>query len=280
MTSEMTAATKRTVAITEWDEHYRRLIKLTVLRPRKREATDLELSLFAEQVQRTGLDPFFRQIYGIYRFDSRVGDEVMQVQPSIDGFRLIAERTGKYEGQAPAVWCGSDGTWMDVWTGTGYPFAARVGVYKQGRREATYAVAHWAEYVETRNDKPTGRWADMPANQLAKCAEALALRKCFPAELSGLYTPDEMGRLNAGPVDVTSVESDEEVVDAESQLPPAIEAVIARAVELGHAQLSNRQMVAMAVEDQPEPNVKAWVDTQMDTLNHIGTKKDVEDRES
>jgi phage recombination protein Bet len=197
MTELVTTSQVQSPAIKQWDENYAALIKQTVLKPSeraKRAATDVELALFAEQCVRSGLNPFLRQIYGIYRYDSRAGGEVMQVQVAIDGLRLIAERTGKYEGQTPVQWCGPEGAWVDVWLKDEPPAAARVGVHKRGLREPMYATALWREFRQTHHQtgELTGRWIDMPSHMLAKCAEALALRKAFPAEMSGLYTDDEL----------------------------------------------------------------------------------------
>lgn len=169
------------------------LVKRTICKG----ATDDELKLFMYQAHKAQLDPFAKQIYSVARYDGKAGREVRTTQTGIDGFRLIAERTGKYEGQNGPWWCGKDGIWRDVWLAEEKPAAARVGVWKAGAKEPTYGIAKWSEYVQTYKDKqgnvmPTGMWSKMPTNQLAKCAEALALRKAFPQELSGLYIEEEM----------------------------------------------------------------------------------------
>ncbi len=145
-----------------------------------------QFALFIEVCKFSGLNPFARQIYAVVR-----GGQ-LSIQTSIDGYRLLAERSGKYAGQIGPQWCGDDGAWLDVWLADTPPSAARVGVLRRDFSQPVWGVAKFKSYAQSSN-----LWQKMPDTMLAKCAESLALRKAFPAEMSGIYTREEMEQADA-----------------------------------------------------------------------------------
>lgn len=168
-----------------------------------------DIDVFFHRCKTTGLDPFSGQIHMIGR-NTRQPDgtyvETFTIQTGIDGYRLTARRAANRARHQMSIsspeWCDENGTWRPVWSHRrwGYPLAARVTVTRDG--QAYTAVANFDEYVQTRaGGQPNRMWATMPAGQIGKCAEALALRKAFPQDLSDLYVAEEMEQAdNAAPV--------------------------------------------------------------------------------
>jgi phage recombination protein Bet len=184
-----------------------------------------QFKLFIEVCKYHGLSPFARQIYAVVR-NSKQSDgsyeKQMTIQTSIDGYRLLAERSGKYTGQIGPHWCGEDGEWKDVWLKNEPPAAARVGVLRKDFAQPTWGVAKYKSYAQN-----TPLWTKMPDTMLAKCAESLALRKAFPAEMSGIYTAEEMQQADSdslptvAPLHPTTVEANTTHAKEQSDLASA-----------------------------------------------------------
>jgi phage recombination protein Bet len=215
-----------------------------------------ELRLFAYACQRTGLDPFSKQIYAIKRGGK------MTIQAGIDGLRSIAERTGQLDG-SETHWCGEDGQWSDVWLGSKPPAAAKTVIHRKGASHPFVGVARFADY-----NAGQGLWSKMPAAMIAKCSEALALRKAFPADLSGVYSTDEMDQA-VEPVTVTSTAA------------PALPATAA-----GDAKVFQAGKVAIAkadtmdklkeVTDRMDVRKASLSDEQYNTLMELALAKETE----
>jgi phage recombination protein Bet len=154
-----------------FDESQLNLIKTTICKG----ASDDELKFFISVCQRTGLDPFSKQIYSIARGGQRT------IQVSIDGLRAIADRTGKYAPGKPTIYAHDP---------NGNLLSATAFVKKQtddGTWHEIGVTAFWSEY-----NAKTNVWKQYSYQMLSKCAESLALRKSFPAQLSGLYAKEEI----------------------------------------------------------------------------------------
>ncbi len=138
-----------------------------------------------------GMNVLAQECYFVKRYDNVKGKEVWAVQAAIDSFRIRAEKTGLYDGQDEPEFEHDE---------QGRVTLARVRVYRKDWSRPMVGVARWTEYVQTKKDgSPTKFWAQMPYNQLAKCAEALALRKAFPSALAKIYTTEEMGQADNDP---------------------------------------------------------------------------------
>jgi phage recombination protein Bet len=149
------------------------------------DATNDELELFFYDCRRRGVHPMDKLIH----FTKRQGKYTPVT--SIDFFRSRAGATREHMGTDDAVFTGQPGD-LD--------FAATVTVYRQVQMERC-AFTATARFTEFAPPPPNNfMWQRMPHNQLAKCAEAQALRKGFPLELEGLHIVEEMAPADgAGP---------------------------------------------------------------------------------
>lgn len=177
-----------------WTPDQITLIKNTVAKG----VTDDELRLFLYVCKHTGLDPLVRQIHARKQWDGLLQKEVMIMITGIDGYRLTAHRTKEMDGEEGPFWCDENGEWKDVWLTSEPPVAAKVIVHRKGHTHPYVGIARFDAYAQRKKGGDiNAMWSKMPDGQLAKCAEALALRKAFPNELGGTHAEEELQHTEA-----------------------------------------------------------------------------------
>lgn len=133
---------------------------------------------------------------------------------TIEALRLVAQRTGEYEGQGDGefIYLDADnqptivsdiplphGTQKNV---PREPWAARIPIFRKGFRQPTKVVARMDAYAVTRKNQDgdlvlTDMWLRRGPEMLLKCSTAAALRASFAEELGGLYLAEEFDKEDA-----------------------------------------------------------------------------------
>jgi phage recombination protein Bet len=155
--------------------------EMAVLRGMYPEAKEHHITQLWMFCQRKGLDPITRQVTMSLHWNKKANCHVAAFVTTIDAMRLRAAATGLY--------AGSDDYEFQEQDGAVRPVKARCTVWRiaGGQRCAFTSTVRWTEFGSNES-----MWAKMPFHMLGKCAEAQALRKGFPEELSGLYISEEM----------------------------------------------------------------------------------------
>lgn len=235
-------------------------------------ATKEEFDVLWAGARSRRLDPIRKQIHFVKRKDyARGGVEVWSSQVSIDGLRGIAEATGKYDGQDEPEY---------EYDAKDRLVLARVRIYRKDIGRPFVGVARWAEYVQTKQGgEPTHMWVKMEHTMLAKCAEALGLRKAFPEPLAGLYTGEEMMQADSdGNVSAPRPVMHRPVVQAEPEgrstiLSPPPDALRSALASWGQSNASPEEVATIAGSADPKHRrmVFGWRIDVAETLEELAS---------
>lgn len=252
-------------------------------------ADEGDLKLFHHYAQRTGLDPFTRQVYMVGRdtevtvreVNEETGNErdvrrrvtKFTIQVGIDGWRVLgtraAHRDGVRVGHKAPLYAGKDGVWSSIWTSEGNPVACQYTLTANGVE--VEAICYFSEYAQySGRGELTSMWKKMPLNQLAKCTEALAWRKAFPADFAGLVLEDAV---QAEVIDGTVVE------DTPAKAEPKRARGAERNRERAHRAAEEAEHVEprRPAEDRlkwSDPTRRKWVNRMFDLFGDVGLGTD------
>lgn len=197
------------------------LIKRTVAK----DTNPDEFDLFMSVARMKGLDPFSKQLSAIVFNKDKADKRNMSIITTIDGMRAIAARSGRYRPDEAEPIIEYDPEAKNPQTNPLGIVKAVVRIWiadptKPGAWNPVTGFAYWDEFAPIKDEwewgekkgerKKTGKqtldgnWPKMGRVMICKCAEAQAIRKAFPEDLSGLYEGAEMDRATV--IDVTASE--------------------------------------------------------------------------
>ncbi|CAB4122673.1 bet_lambda, phage recombination protein Bet [uncultured Caudovirales phage] len=143
-----------------------------------------------------GLDPMLKPVHIVPMWDNKAKHMRDVVMPGIAHYRIQASRSGQYVGKSEPDFGPDVSENLGGVTFT-YPKWCKVAVRRAiGGVVAEFVVTeYWREnYATASKDSaaPNAMWRKRPYAQLAKCAEAQALRQAFPELIGGQNAAEEM----------------------------------------------------------------------------------------
>ncbi len=161
-------------------------------------AGSTSIALVINYCRAAGLDPMQKPVHIVPIWDSKAGRMRDVVMPGIGLYRTQAARSGEYAGVTEPEF-GPDVTESIGGQEITFPSWCKVTVKRRlpsGDIVEFTATERWKENYAVKGGKeksiaPNAMWTRRPYAQVAKCAEAQALRKAFP-EFGAAATAEEM----------------------------------------------------------------------------------------
>lgn len=192
------------------------------------DCNSVEFDQFMHVSAQLGLDPLRKQIYAFVFNKDKPDRRRMSIVVGIDGFRSVAKRSREYRPDSRAPRFTYDPALINDAVNPLGLISCEVSVFQfaHGDWHEVTAVAYWDEFAPIveggkwvsgedgrRSFKKDGtmqldpnkeNWRKMPRVMLAKCAEAQAIRRAWPEDLSAIYADEELDR--AKTIDLTASE--------------------------------------------------------------------------
>lgn len=237
-------------------------------------ASEASVKLVVGYCKATGLDVMQKPVHIVPMWDRESRSMRDVIMPGIGLYRTQASRSGEYAGVSDPEF-GQDTTeTIDGCTIT-YPISCKVVVKRllsNGVIADFSATERWKENYavkggQQKSQAPNAMWYKRPYAQLAKCAEAQALRKAFP-ECGSQPTADEM---EGKQIDITDEVNSHSTSAASTDAAPRTKEDVLKDIEWAKSEDELRKVAgdASKLSDDERKEVKAAYRTRLNELKNM-----------